>query len=207
MSTQTMASSRLSSSGNSSTSCRSTPSPSMTRTSIPLTTRVAASNTYHDAARPAALWHARAAQCESDVRHVQFAGGRVHLAAGHRAYDEERLLALDHPVRQRRVRRLVRQILLAGVEPHERTPPAGAAVAHRAAQHRKPILQRVQHTALGDGLGEVQPDLAAHPCQVLQMRRQDDADHGSTWVSTDSTAGRSRTIGAHDSPPSAEPYT
>src|SRR5204863_320559 len=43
--------------------------------------------------------------------------------------------------------------------------------------------------------------------QRPQVRRQHDANHGSVWTSTDSTAGRSRTIGVQPSPPSAEAYT
>lgn len=42
------------------------------------------------------------------------------LAAGHRADDKERLGARHNRLRQRGVRRLVRQVLLAGEEPHER---------------------------------------------------------------------------------------
>jgi hypothetical protein len=37
-----------------------------------------------------------------------------------------------------------------------------------------------------------------------QMRRKNNAHHGNVWASTESTAGRSRTIGFHLSPASAE---
>ena len=47
-------------------------------------------------------------------------------------------------------------------------------------------------------------DLAVDARQRAQMGGQHDADHGSVWTSTDSTAGRSRTIGAQLSPASAE---
>ena len=50
-------------------------------------------------------------------------------------------------------------------------------------------------------------DLAADVRQRPQMGREHDADHGSVWTSTDSTAGRSRTMGAQLSPESAEAYT
>ena len=62
--------------------------------------------------------------------------------------------------------------------------------------------------------GEVHLDVAGEVTQrsVLdalegefpEVRRQDDPDHGSTWASTESTGGRSRTIGAQLSPPSGE---
>ena len=40
--------------------------------------------------------------------------------------------------------------------------------------------------------------------ELLQMRGQHHANHGSVCTSTESTAGRSRTIGAQVSPASAE---
>jgi hypothetical protein len=49
--------------------------------------------------------------------------------------------------------------------------------------------------------------VSADAGEVSQVRREHDPDHGSTWASTESTAGRSRTIAVHVSPPSAEPYT
>ena len=50
-------------------------------------------------------------------------------------------------------------------------------------------------------------DFAADTGQGPQVRGKHDPDHGSVWASTDSTAGRSRTIGAQQSPASAEAYT
>ena len=47
--------------------------------------------------------------------------------------------------------------------------------------------------------------LAVHLRERAQMGGQHDPDHGSVWTSTDSTAGRSLTIGAQVSPLSAEP--
>ena len=40
--------------------------------------------------------------------------------------------------------------------------------------------------------------------QVAQMPGKQDADHASVWTSTESTGGRSRTMGAQVSPASAE---
>ena len=39
------------------------------------------------------------------------------------------------------------------------------------------------------------------------MRRQDDPDHGKVCASTETTDGRSRTMGVQLSPASAEAYT
>ena len=44
------------------------------------------------------------------------------------------------------------------------------------------------------------PDARQRP----KMRRQLDANHASVCTSTDNTAGRSRAIADHDSPPSGE---
>ena len=50
-------------------------------------------------------------------------------------------------------------------------------------------------------------DLTIDARQRPQMYRELEPDHGNVWTSTDSTAGRSRTIGAQWSPASADAYT
>ncbi len=49
--------------------------------------------------------------------------------------------------------------------------------------------------------------LTLHVGEVPQMGRENDADHDSVCTSTDSTDGRSRTMGAQLSPESDEAYT
>src|SRR6266699_4011062 len=102
---------------------------------------------------------------------------------------------------------LVGQVLLAGEEPHER--PAGPVVvaADRPAQDRVAGLQRVEHRALGDLARDLEFHLAAGLGERAQVRGEHHPDHDSVWTSTDSTAGRSRTIGAQLSPASADAYT
>ncbi len=135
------------------------------------------------------------------------------LAARHRADDQVRFFPGRDLLGQRDIRPLVRQVLLAGEEPDERPPLPGALVTDGAAQHRVPGLQRVEHRALGDPAGDPQFDLAVDAGQGPQVRRQRHPDHvsvpghDSVCTSTDSTAGRSRTIGAQLSPASAEAYT
>ena len=80
-------------------------------------------------------------------------------------------------------------------------------VADRAAQHRVPRLQRVEHGPLGDRARHAQLDLPASVRERPQVRGQHHPDHDSVWTSTDSTAGRSRTIGSQLSPASSEAYT
>ena len=74
-------------------------------------------------------------------------GPPARSAAGHRTDDEQRLASLDDLRWQRRVRRLVREVLLAREEPHERASLASPAIANRPAQHRVCCLERVEHAA------------------------------------------------------------
>src|SRR2546429_8035453 len=110
-------------------------------------------------------------------------------------------------VGQRSVRRLVRQVPLARKEPQNRPPPLGDVVADRAAQHGIARLERVQYGAPSDAARHVDLHFAFDLRQRPEVRREHHADHHSVWPSTDSTAGRSRTIGAQLSPASADAYT
>ena len=83
----------------------------------------------------------------------------------------------------------------------------GDVVADRPAQHRIAGLERVEDRALRDRTLDVELHLAVDARQRPQMRRKHDSDHGSVWTSTESTAGRSRTMGAQVSPASADAYT
>ena len=80
-------------------------------------------------------------------------------------------------------------------------------VADRPAQHRIAGLERVEDRALRDRALDLELHLAVDARQRPQMRREHDSDHGSVWTSTESTAGRSRTMGAQLSPASADAYT
>src|SRR2546422_9539280 len=98
------------------------------------------------------------------------------------------------------------QVLLAGEETQERPALLRDVVADRPAQHGIAGLERVGDRALR-GLSL---DVKLHPAvdvrQCLQVCREHDSDHGSVWPSTESTAGRSRTMGAQLSPASADAY-
>jgi hypothetical protein len=50
----------------------------------------------------------------------------------------------------------------------------------------------------------VELHLAADARESSKMRRELNSDHGSVWTSTESTAGKSRTMGAQESPASAD---
>ena len=68
-------------------------------------------------------------------------------------------------------------------------------------------FERIDDGALSDRRGDFDFQFACDFRERAQMRRQQDADHESVWTSTDSTAGRSRTIGAQQSPEFEEAYT
>src|SRR2546426_5479397 len=129
------------------------------------------------------------------------------LAAGHRSHDQKRLCAHRDRVGQRGIRRFVGQILLAGEDPHERSALLREVIADRPAQHRIAGLERVEDRALRGLTLDVERHLAVDVRQRPQMCRKHDSDHGSVWTSTESTAGRSRTMGAQVSPASADAYT
>ena len=107
-------------------------------------------------------------------------------------------------VRQRRVRRFVRQIFLAGEEPQERPALPGYVIADRAFEHRIASLECVEHRALRHRSRDLELDLAADMRQGSQMLRQLNPDHGNVWTSTDSTAGRSCTMADQVSPASVD---
>src|SRR5262245_13195003 len=96
------------------------------------------------------------------------------------------------------------QILLTGEEPHERPAFLSDLVADRSTQHRVAGLERVEDRTLRNLTLALQLHLAVDARQRPQMCREHDSDHGSVWTSTDSTAGRSRTMGAQLSPASAD---
>ncbi|GAA2095770.1 hypothetical protein GCM10009780_42610 [Actinomadura alba] len=80
-------------------------------------------------------------------------------------------------------------------------------VADRPAQHRVTRLERVEHQALCRRTLDRQAHLSVDPRERPQMRGEYDPDHDNVWTSTDSTAGRSRTMGSQPSPASADTYT
>jgi len=74
---------------------------------------------------------------------------------------------------------VVGQVLLAGIEPHEWSPPLRGLVAHRAAQRRMTRLECVQDRALGDRRVDLELHLSADAGQGAQVRRQHHPNHAS----------------------------
>src|SRR5690606_15171789 len=100
--------------------------------------------------------------------------------------------------------RLVGPVLAAGEEPDEGPALLGPVIADGAPQHRVLGLQRVEHRAEGGRALKLDFRLTAGVCKPLYMRGEHYADHSSVWTSTESTRGRSSTLGVQVLPSSAE---
>src|SRR4051794_6639699 len=104
------------------------------------------------------------------------------------------------------MRRVVGEGLLAGGEAQEGTTNMRYVVADCPLQHRITSLKCIQPRGLSARLRDFQVNLAVPLGQHSQMIRQHDANqHESVCASTESTAGRSRTIACQWSPASEEP--
>src|SRR3989442_13432211 len=128
-------------------------------------------------------------------------------AAGDGPDDEKRLCPRRDRVGKRGIWGVVGQVPLARKDSQERPSLRGDVVADRPSEHGIAGLERVEHCASSDPPQNVELHLAFDLGQRPQVWRQHHADHGSRWTSTDSTAGRSRTIGAPLSPASAHADT
>src|SRR6266478_5550824 len=138
---------------------------------------------------------------------TRFRRDKSGLAAGNGPDDEKGLFPRFDGVGKRAIRRLERIVFLASEEAQERTALLRDVIADRAAQHRILGLEGVEHRALRDRTVDVELHLRTDARQRPQMSGEYDADHRSVWTSTESTAGRSRTMGVQLSPASAEAYT
>src|SRR5208283_640183 len=132
---------------------------------------------------------------------------RQRSTAGYGPDDQERLLPRRDGLRQGSVLRFVGHVPPAGEKPDERPAPPRRAVADGSAEHRVGRLDRVDEGALGGPAPDLEDHRAARARKGAKVRRENDLDHGSVCTSTDSTAGRSRTIGAQESPLSLDAYT
>ncbi len=77
-------------------------------------------------------------------------------------------------------------------------------IAYCPPQHGIFYLERIEHRTLIHRSLNFEFEFAINACKRTQMRRKHDAYHGSVWTSTESTAGKSRTMGFQLSPASAD---
>ena len=104
------------------------------------------------------------------------------------------------------------QVLLADEKADERAAPAGGPVPDRAAERRVAGLEGVDDRRGGDRPVHLEPHLPIDAGQRAEMGGEHDPDrrrggfgtHGSVCTSTESTAGRSVTIGVQWSPASGD---
>src|SRR5262249_3569627 len=89
---------------------------------------------------PAGIDRRRASTCLA-TRHDPLGRGARRLTSCYGPYDHEGLRARYDRIGQRVIGRLMREILLAGEEPHERPPALRSVIADRAAQRRIPGLE------------------------------------------------------------------
>src|ERR1700687_3378631 len=98
----------------------------------------------------------------------------------------------------------MRKVFLASEEPQEAPALLRDVVADRPSQHGIASLKGVEDRTLSGLTLDVERHLAVDACQRPQVCRKLDADHGNVWTSTETTAGRSRTMGAQLSPASED---
>ena len=92
----------------------------------------------------------------------------------------QRLLPFRHCLRQRRINRLMRQVLLARKEPQKRPPLLRDVIANRAHQHRVTRLDRIHHRPHRHRSGDLHLELVIHARQVAQMIRESPPAHAAT---------------------------
>ena len=80
----------------------------------------------------------------------------------------------------------------------------GNVIANRSSQRGVAHLESVDHGPLRHSPFDVEHDLTVNSSERPEMVGKHDANHDNVWTSTDNTDGRSRTIGVHESPESAE---
>ena len=80
----------------------------------------------------------------------------------------------------------------------------GDVIADCAAEHGVAGFEGIQNRSLGDGAGDFELHFAVGAREGAEMGGEDDADHWIVWTSTETTEGRSRTMGDQWSPASGE---
>src|SRR5438270_11115103 len=97
------------------------------------------------------------------------------------------------------------EVLLAGKKAQKCATLVCDMVTDRSFEDRIFGFERIQHSSLRYAPIHFELYLTIHARQCAQMKRQCDPDHFSVCASTDSTAGRSRTIAVQLSPASDDP--
>ena len=131
----------------------------------------------------------------------------VPLTARHGADYQKWLVARRHRIGQRSVRGIVGEILPAGEEPQKGAALVRGVVSNRPSQHGITNLERVEDRALSGLTLDIELHFAVDVGKRSKVHRKHDSNHDSVCTSTDSTAGKSRTMGVQLSPASVDAYT
>jgi hypothetical protein len=142
------------------------------------------------------------------------------LTSGNGSHDEKWFISMPNRFGQRRIRRVIGQIVSTGKKTQKRPASLRAMLANGTAQNRITGFHGIEHGGHRNGTVHLQHNLVIDTSKVAQMKRQPHANQASSpfiftlhphsrsvCTSTDSTAGRSRTIACQESPPSGETYT
>src|SRR6185503_8671467 len=119
--------------------------------------------------------------------------GPLSASAGQGADDEKRLVAASDRIRQRRVGRVVREVLFTRKESDKGAALLRRVVADRALERWVCCFEGIEHGSLRNRTLDVDQYVSRNLRQRAQVEGEYDFDHLSVWTSTDSTAGRSRT--------------
>jgi putative restriction endonuclease len=123
--------------------------------------------------------------------------------------DCEGLGPLHDGVREMGIRRVVRQVLAASEVAHVGAPLPSRLVPDRSSKRRVRGLKRVKYVRDRRRPWHLDADLGSDGREGPQVGREHDSNrgHGIVCTSTESTAGRCSTIGAHVSPESDDAKT
>ncbi|SPE55558.1 hypothetical protein SBV1_2230012 [Verrucomicrobia bacterium] len=78
-------------------------------------------------------------------------------------------------------------------------------VAYRSSQYGVASFESIEHGVQGGLAFDLNLRLPRNAGEIAKVKREHYPDHGKVCASTDNTAGKSRTMGFHESPPSEEP--
>ena len=117
------------------------------------------------------------------------------LAPRNSPNDPKRLFSGCDGVGQPGIGPFVGKIHFASEESQECAALMRDLVTDRPAQRRITGFERVEDRALRDGTGNVKRYLAAGAGEDAKVLGKDDSDHVSVCTSTETTAGKSLTIG------------
>ena len=98
----------------------------------------------------------------------------------------------------------MRQIFVAGEKSDHWSPKSRHMITYCPPQHRIFGFNSVQHRTLSHRSVELKFDFVTDVGERPQVRGKDNAYHANVCASTDSTPGKSRTMGFQVSPASAD---